>query len=66
MDPANYSIMPADPEGDRANVESPAIPPGAVPLTDGTGLRADGMPNPCDREAYLRWYYDRPGGYSGD
>jgi hypothetical protein len=26
----------------------------------------DAMPNPCDRDAYLKWYYARPGGYSGD
>ena len=24
------------------------------------------MPNPCDKDAYLKWYYARPGGYSGD
>jgi hypothetical protein len=24
------------------------------------------MPDPNDKDAYLRWYYARPGGYSGD
>lgn len=66
MKPGDYSIMPPDPAGDRAYVESP---PSAVirrqPWAHPPGTLGGPPLDPETVAEIIRWY-DRPGQYSGD